>query len=315
MLTIPTGQLYGANVPAVLPSVARLPAEPGVYRFRDEKGRPLYIGRAGDLRRRVRSYWGVLRGRRHLVRMVSQIASVEAVVCQSEHEAAWLERNLLEHRLPRWNRVRGGMEVPVWLRLDEGRTSASVRVVHEPEGRCFGPYLGGLKVRLAASALHRALSLAYAGDRLGGSDADMARARGVAPADRADLVRTTVAVLGRDPRACSLVRDELVRRRDHVAGLLLFEQAARIQAELEALDWVTAPQRVCYTGDPSDVDIHGYADGVLVSFEIRDGRMRAWSQRAGTLDAASLKVAATPAGWADFARRNAELAATLHRPM
>src|SRR6185312_12891617 len=39
-----------------LPEVARLPHEPGVYRFRDERGRALYVGRATDLRRRVRSY-------------------------------------------------------------------------------------------------------------------------------------------------------------------------------------------------------------------------------------------------------------------
>ena len=43
-----------------------LPATPGVYRFRDERGTVLYIGRAVDLRRRVQSYWGELRDRRHL---------------------------------------------------------------------------------------------------------------------------------------------------------------------------------------------------------------------------------------------------------
>src|SRR5215510_7357692 len=84
--------------------LSQLPAEPGVYRFRDVRDRALYIGRTADLRRRVPSYWGGLRDRRHLRRMVPNIARVEALVCASEHEAAWLERNLLEHRKPRWNR-------------------------------------------------------------------------------------------------------------------------------------------------------------------------------------------------------------------
>jgi excinuclease ABC subunit C len=84
------------------PSVARLPAEPGVYRFRDGNGRVLYVGRAVRLRRRVASYWSDLRDRRHLAPMVARIARVEAVSCDSEHEAAWLERNLLERRMPRW---------------------------------------------------------------------------------------------------------------------------------------------------------------------------------------------------------------------
>src|SRR5690349_19555074 len=99
-------------------SVARLPATPGVYRFRDARGRALYVGRASQLRRRVASYWGDLRGRRHLGRMVARIVRVEEVACESEHEAAWLERNLLERSMPPWNRTAGGQEVPVYLRLD-----------------------------------------------------------------------------------------------------------------------------------------------------------------------------------------------------
>lgn len=82
----------------------RLPASPGVYRFSDSCRRVLYLGRAVSLRRRVLSYGGDLRGRGHLAEMVRRIAQVEAVVCDSAHEAAWLERNLLIRNLPAWNR-------------------------------------------------------------------------------------------------------------------------------------------------------------------------------------------------------------------
>ena len=81
--------------------VARLPPGPGVYRFRDAAGTVLYLGRAVSLRRRVASYWGDLGDRGHLAAMVGRIARVEAVPCASAHEAAWLERNLLERRKPR----------------------------------------------------------------------------------------------------------------------------------------------------------------------------------------------------------------------
>jgi excinuclease UvrABC nuclease subunit len=80
--------------------VRRLPSEPGVYRFRDAGGRVLYVGRATVLRSRVGSYWSDLRGRRHLTRMVAQVVRIEAVACGSVHEAAWLERNLLETAMP-----------------------------------------------------------------------------------------------------------------------------------------------------------------------------------------------------------------------
>ena len=86
----------------------RLPLAPGVYRFRDAAGRVLYVGRAVSLRRRVLSYWGDLGDRPHLSRMVARIASLEAVACDSAHEAAWLERNLLRASLPPWNRSQTG---------------------------------------------------------------------------------------------------------------------------------------------------------------------------------------------------------------
>jgi hypothetical protein len=62
------------------PAVARLPCEPGVYRFRDARGQVLYVGRASTLRSRVASYWSDLRDRRHLAPMA---ARVEAVACGS----------------------------------------------------------------------------------------------------------------------------------------------------------------------------------------------------------------------------------------
>lgn len=111
-------------------SVALLPAEPGVYCLRDACGGILYIGRAVDLRRRVGSYWSNLGTRKRLGRMVERIEAVEVVVCDSDHEAAWLERNLLERTLPRWNRTRGGQESPAFLRLDLRENSSGVSFVH-----------------------------------------------------------------------------------------------------------------------------------------------------------------------------------------
>jgi excinuclease ABC subunit C len=297
-------------------SVSQLPAEPGVYRFRDVRDRALYIGRTADLRRRVPSYWGNLRDRRHLRRMIPNIARVEALVCASEHEAAWLERNLLEHRKPRWNRARGGQEVPVYLRLTERSASAALSIVHEGmadlDGRMFGPYLGGRRVRLAVAGLHRVLPLAYAGDRLTGSERDMARALGVSQFRRAELVGAVTAVLDRDPNAVAAVRDQLVSRRDDAAAALLFELAARIHAEIDAVEWVVAAQ--CATlPEPARADVYGWADGVLVGFQVREGRLREWTQRYCDESTAAALVIATPAPWQHFAQCNAELAARLMR--
>ena len=295
------------------PSVASLPAEPGVYRFRDGTGRVLYVGRAVRLRRRVASYWSDLRDRRHLAPMVARIARVEAVACDSEHEAAWLERNLLEHRLPRWNRTPGGQEAPAWIWVDARPGSPGLRAAHTgtADGAdSFGPYLGGDKVRTAVAALHRVLPLAYAGTRLTGGERDLAAKLGVGPEDRQRLAATVAAVLRRDPAAIEAVRSDLTRRRDLAAEALSFELAGRLQAELEAVEWVTAPQRVTAAGSV-DADVAGWSAGILVRFEIRDGRLRAWTQRASSESGAAHLLAATPPEWVEFARRNAELATRL----
>ena len=220
----------------------RLPLAPGVYRFRDAAGQALYLGRAVSLRRRVLSYWSDLGGRAHLAPMVARVARVEAVVCDSAHEAAWLERNLLQARLPPWNRSRnGGQEVEVWIRLSESARRPSVDVVHQRSpvfggARHFGPYLGGRQVRLAVSGLCRMLPLQYAGGELAGTRGELARVLGVSGTERAALAQTVAAVLDRDPSAVAALRTGLCARRDAAAGALAFEFAARLRDEIEALD-------------------------------------------------------------------------------
>jgi len=295
-------------------SVARLPATPGVYRFRDARGRVLYIGRASQLRRRVASYWSDLRDRRHLAPMVARIGRVEAVACDSEHEAAWLERNLLERRMPPWNRTPGGQEVPVYLRLDAGPAAPELRVTHLGEPGDFGPYLGGARVRLAVTALHRVLPLSYTGTGMSASQRDMAAKLGVGPADRGRLLDALTAVLRREPAALASVRDELCVRRDRAAGALAYELAGRLRDEVEAVEWIASPQRVTrFPGE--DLTVCGWAGGVLVRFEIRAGRLDSWTQRACGAAGASRALAATPPAWAGFAARNAELAAALAGPL
>jgi excinuclease ABC subunit C len=295
-------------------AIAGLPGTPGVYRFRDARGSVLYIGRATRLRNRVASYWSDLRERGHLAPMVARVARIEAVTCDSPHEATWLERNLLEASLPPWNRTPGGQENLVYIRMDQRPPAPGLTVEHLmlPAGNMqyFGPYLGGLRVRQAVAALHRILPLSYTAARLRGAQLDMARARGFAGADREELIGTLTAVLQRQPAALAWARAELEQLRNRAAEALAFELAARIQSEIGALDWVTCPQRVT-TIDASDFEVHGWSSDVLVRFGIRGGRLCQWSQRRCSQSRAAPQLAATPADWTGFAQRNAELAAAL----
>jgi excinuclease ABC subunit C len=243
--------------------------------------------------------------------MVPQIVAVEAVACDSAHEAAWLERNLLEKAKPRWNRTRG-VEVPVYIRLDRRRGLA---VVHSPQANAmevFGPYLGGNQARLAVSALDRALPLRYTENGMSGSERDMARVRGVALPDREALLARVAAVLRRQPDAVETVRKQLVSQRDRASAGLAFELAARIQQEIEAVDWVVAEQKVTVAHPGGgDCDVYGWADGLLVHFEVRQGRLRTWTERACQAAAAQGFLARTPEDWRAFAARSAALAKRL----
>jgi excinuclease ABC subunit C len=196
------------------------------------------------------------------------------------------------------------------------RPAPGVTVRHQrhpaDHARYFGPYLGGQKARDAVSGLARVLPLGpaayWAADQPAGTGRELARARGASPGVRADLARTVTAVLDRDPAAVAALRTELIRRRDAAAAGLAFEFAARVQAELDAVDWITAEQKVTQA-QPSDFDVLGWADGLLVCFEVRGGRLSGWTQRA----CAAPDLAPADPAWTDFARQTAELAALLRR--
>ena len=299
-------------MPARPDAVAALPVAPGVYRFRDAGGRVLYVGRAGELRRRVSSYWGDLRDRRHLRRMVPRVARIEALVCDSVHEAAWAERNLLERSLPPWNRIVGGLEVPVSIRLDASPDAPRLGLAsaHRPAPgvRSFGPYLGARKVQLAVSGLERLYPIGHAGPTRTAGERELARARGGQGTPVPQLARAVAAVLDREPTAVAGALAALTARRDAAAGAQAYESAARLQAEIEAVEWVVAPQRVTTSGEDGDQDVTAWADDVLVRLRIRDGRLRVWEQETCSRPAPGTRA---PEGWGPFLRRNAELAARL----
>jgi excinuclease ABC subunit C len=301
-------------------AVRVLPTAPGVYRFLDSRRRVLYAGRAAHLRQRVASYFGVLSDRQHLLAMVPLIAAIEAVECASEHEAAWLERNLLEGSLPAWNRTAGGQEVAVCIRVDSSARSAGIAVLHLPVPesqsngntavRYFGPYLGGARVRLAAAGLHRALPLRYTSDGQSSLLRELGVRRGVDSADREILAARLCSVLGREPAAIAGLRAQLAALRDSAAAGQAYELAGRIQAELAALDWVTCPQQAALL-EPEDATLAGWSDGTLVRFEVRAGRLAGWRLISRSRTQAEPWLARTPPRWREFADRNAILAASL----
>jgi excinuclease ABC subunit C len=140
----------------------------------------------------------------------------------------------------------------------------------------------------------------------------MARLLGVSAAEHAGLARAVAAVLDRDPGAVDSLHARLSARRDAAASALAFEFAARLQEEIEAVNWVTAEQKVT-RASPAGFDVYGWADGTLICFAVRGGRLTGWTQRACGAASARRHLSKTPPEWAGFAQRNAGLAAGLAR--
>ena len=156
---------------AKLALTSKLPRAPGVYLFRDRGGRVLYVGKATNLRARVRSYFST-EDRRKVPQLLRETMSIEHRVCRGPFEAAIRELRLIQRLEPRFNRQSKSWRRYSYLKLTAERfPRLMVTRVARPDGSSYlGPFrssaaahqcAGGNRGRGAAPALrnpHRAQS-------------------------------------------------------------------------------------------------------------------------------------------------------------
>jgi excinuclease ABC subunit C len=142
---------------SVVPADKRrqLPDEPGVYLFRDARGKVLYVGKAKSIRKRVASHFSnpSTRGGRDLVELIDQI---EALVVHTEAEALLAEQNFIKEYKPRFNiRLRDDKSYPyIAISLDEEFPRVYfTRERHRRDRIYFGPYSNAKRVRSTLEVL------------------------------------------------------------------------------------------------------------------------------------------------------------------
>jgi DNA polymerase III subunit epsilon len=231
----------------------RLPRCPGVYLFRDAAGRVLYVGKAKDLRARVRSYFSG-DGRVKVADLLRELAAIDHQPCATELEASVREVRLIQHHRPRYNRRSRNPERYCYLKLTRERFPrlSLVRKVASDGARYLGPFGSAGQAELVKAAIEDALPLRRCtmrlGPRGGGSACvllELGRCLGpctgaVAQERYAALVATLEAALDGDPEP---VLGPLRRRMAGYAAEQRYEQAAGARDRLEALTRALAEAR------------------------------------------------------------------------
>ena len=142
--------------------LANLPKRPGVYQHKDVDGKVLYVGKAKNLRNRVRSYFHESRPREaRLELMIKKIADVEVIVTGTEAEALILENNLIKQLRPRYNvNLRDDKTYPfICIKKERFPRVFSTRRVKRDGSRYFGPYTSAKDMRVMLDTIRSIFKL------------------------------------------------------------------------------------------------------------------------------------------------------------
>jgi excinuclease ABC subunit C len=267
-----------------------LPTGPGVYLFKSERGRVLYVGKAQNLRARVRQYVGGGDGRIRIPRLLDRAVDVDVVVTPNVKDALLLENELIKQHKPPFNvRLRDDKQY-LALRLDPRETwprVTEVRRFADDGADYFGPYTSSISMKEALSNLRRIFPLRvcregtfkdYARRGRPCIEYEMKRCAGpccdlVEPEAYRELVEGTALFLR--GRSDELV-DELRGRMETAAREERFEEAARLRDRVTAVERTVERQQIV-AERAVDRDVFALArDGGEVEVQVlhvREGRV------------------------------------------
>lgn len=270
---------------AVLDKVRNLTIQPGVYLWKNDRGQIIYVGKAVNLRNRVRSYV------RHdakrapkVTAMMSHAADVETIVVANEMEALILENTLIKKHRPRYNiMLRDDKTYPyikVTVQEDYPRVFMTRRV-HRDGARYFGPFAD-------AGAVHRVLKLIQRAFRIRSCrtmqadrpclqyhlhHCDAPCVHYITKGEYGKLVEQAVGILeGRDTGVVRRLQEQM----EAAAEEMEFEKAAMYRDQITAVKVIQEQQNITTVGG-GDMDVLGFAGDAgqtcVQIYTIRQGRL------------------------------------------
>lgn len=297
------------HAPSLVDQVAKVPTDPGCYLWKDADGAVIYVGKAKNLRARLRQYVTLTDDRAKIPLMMQLVASFDYIVVESEHEALVLERELIAQYHPYFNVDYKDDKSYPYIAITRGDLFPAIKYTrerHRPDTRYYGPYTDSRAARETIDTLRKVCPVCSA------SCAEWKRVRRLLdkrPAD-ADVIELICAQkgrpcfdyhVGRGPGVCAgmISSDEYaknVRRVERflsgqrreltnelkvdmadAAASLDFERAGRIKRRLEVIDGLDDRQQVVFpTG--VDLDLIGFYREETIAgacvFVVREGRVQ-----------------------------------------
>jgi excinuclease ABC subunit C len=262
-----------------------LPDEPGVYLFRDAKGKVIYVGKAKSIRKRVASHFSnpSTRAGREILEMIEQI---EALVVQTESEALLVEQNFIKQYKPRLNiRLRDDKSYPyIAISLDEDFPRVYfTRERHRRDRAYFGPYSNAKRVRSTLEVLGKVFMFRSCdgpepGRRSGSPCLDYYIKRCEAPCvgyvDREGYRKAIDGVIAFLSGRYKEIEQQLEYEMQLASAEQRFEDAARERNRLRAIRSLLERQRVAHEGAGSfDAIAVAISEGEANAqvFQVRDG--------------------------------------------
>lgn len=266
-----------------------LPVSPGVYLMKDREGTVIYVGKAVNLRSRVRSYFqpSTSDTRAFIPFLEGLVGDIEVILVHNEKEALILENTLIKRHKPRFNVMLRDDKAFICLRLDETHPYPRLEVVRRMQqdgARYFGPYSSASAIRETLRVVNRWFQLRTCTDQVLEKRTRPCLLfqikRCPAPCvyevpteDYRRNVRETVLFLeGKEPELAESLR----LRMKGAAKELRFEEAARLRDQLSAIERSLEKQRTVFS-EAIDQDVFGFhregPDLVIEALFVRGGKL------------------------------------------
>lgn len=253
-----------------------LPRKPGVYLFRNNDGRVMYVGKATEIRTRVASYFSGSDGREMVPRLIEESDEVDFIVTKSPAEALSLERNLIREHKPKFNsRLKDDKSYP-FISLTKEEFPRILYSRHPPEGsRSWGPFTDAGTAKRIIQLLRAQFGIRDKDCR--GKDGCLAMhinlCRGPCydPEGYPNIVRAVTGVL--DGNATVLIKS-LQKEMDRASDNLNYEKAAYVRDMISSVQR-SLSQQIIHSRFYQDCDAIGFSSlgdsGIVVILHAKDG--------------------------------------------